>query len=183
MTEERETRMEIIRELVRLAHVGQFRANKTTPYYKHPFAVAEMVERWGGSDKAIVVAYSHDVKEDCPHEKIVLWEAIIRFVYEHEGADDIITMVDVLTVPKNLSREDKLRYMCAEIVAASEHFPELVLIKIADRLHNLSDMTGKTSEFISIYKTESLVLYEHLLPVARKNGWEEQLEEMKKIIA
>ena len=62
-------RVERAAELVVKAHSGQFRKDGSTPYYKHPFAVAKFVQKSiavDGEDGEIILisALAHDCVED-----------------------------------------------------------------------------------------------------------------------
>lgn len=50
--------------LAKEAHDRVKQARNGRPYWEHPFRVAGLVTRWGGSKTAIMAAYLHDVLED-----------------------------------------------------------------------------------------------------------------------
>ena len=50
--------------LAELFHEGQTRADKVTPYLEHPKMVAEFVEKFGGDDECIALAWLHDILEE-----------------------------------------------------------------------------------------------------------------------
>ena len=70
-----------------------------------------------------------------------------------------------------------------QIVDIEPEEPEVVLIKIADRLHNLQTIyAGKDRVFKSLYYGESRVLCGVLAPLARKHGWDGPLASLEREI-
>ena len=78
-----------------------------------------------------------------------------------------------LSVPPagpELNRDTRMKMAHAQVLAAE---PETVLVKLADRLHNLQTIKGAKSDgFIRVYCAETEHLLTSVRNVARKNGWE-----------
>ena len=62
--------------LAELFHEGQTRADKVTPYIEHPKMVAEFVEKFGGDDEAIALAWVHDILEESADKVAAIEKAI-----------------------------------------------------------------------------------------------------------
>lgn len=52
------------KKIAELLHQGQFRADGITPYIEHPKAVADLVLEHGGSERAVCLAWLHDIMEE-----------------------------------------------------------------------------------------------------------------------
>ncbi|MBD3408402.1 MAG: HD domain-containing protein [Candidatus Lokiarchaeota archaeon] len=112
------------------AHHGQTRKGSAAPYFTHPEAVAQLVQESGGSDYLIAAAYLHDVLEDT-NTPI------------HDFPDEVRNVVEKLT--------HKGGYAHAKIDAIKklEGDKDAILVKLADRLHNLSDSSFKRDRYAS----------------------------------
>ena len=115
------------------AHLGQFRQTGE-PYITHPIAVAILCAQWKLDTQSIMAALLHDVLEDTGTDKILL---------ATEFGAPVANLVD------GLSKLDKLHFDSKEAQQA-ESFRKMllamaddvrvILVKLADRLHNLSTM-------------------------------------------
>jgi GTP pyrophosphokinase len=111
-------------------HLGQVRKSGE-PYISHPIAVAEICAEWKLDAQAIMAALLHDVIED---QDVKKEELIERF-----GAP-VATLVD------GLSKLEKIEFQSL-VEAQAENFRKMllamasdvrvILIKLADRLHNM----------------------------------------------
>ena len=132
MEKSEQSLMEIARDLAKRAHEGQTRDGSGEPYFEHCRRVAEFVEAKFGAyvtDEVVAAAYLHDVLEDCGDE-------YYTEIYEKCGPV-VAALVEMLTKPEKRHFRNK-RYL-ARIEAGP---PELLLIKIADRVDNLSSLQG-----------------------------------------
>jgi RelA/SpoT family (p)ppGpp synthetase len=112
------------------AHAGQTRLSGE-PYISHPLAVTEILAGWRLDGQALVAALLHDVMEDTSVTKAEIADTFGRPVAE---------LVD------GLSKLDKIEFQSAED-AQAENFRKMllamardvriILIKLADRLHNM----------------------------------------------
>jgi (p)ppGpp synthase/HD superfamily hydrolase len=165
-------RLEELAEFIKICHDGQFRAGGEVPYFTHPIHVAHTVNVWGGSERALAVALSHDVIEDCSFNMVTRWQEQVDFLFPGEGCA-IRKMVEALSVPPagdGLNRHDRMIMAHTQVRAAE---PETTLIKLADRLHNLQTIKGAKSDgFIKVYCAETEHMLHSLQNVARKNNWE-----------
>lgn len=114
----------------RLAHEGQWR-DGGAPYVTHPLAVAEILADHAQPPAVIAAALLHDVVEDTPVE---LGEIGAMF-----GAE-VARLVDGVTKLESDYFADKHAAEIANyrrLVEATARDPRVLLVKVADRLHNL----------------------------------------------
>ena len=163
-------------EFANEAHKG-VRRRSGEPYILHPIAVAKIVvSNIGLGYKSIAAALLHDVVEDTDYTVDDI---------RHLFGDKIASLVDGLTKIKTvLDNEDKAKQksMQAEnfkrILLTLNDDVRVVLIKLADRLHNC-----RTIEFMPEYKREK-ILSETMfifIPLAHRLGLYEVKSEMEDI--
>jgi len=117
------------------AHLGQFRASGE-PYITHPIAVAGLCADWKLDAQAIMAALMHDAMEDCGVTKI---ELIERFGAPTAEIVDGLTKLDKLHFStKEESQAESFRKM----LLAMARDVRVILIKLADRLHNMRTMAA-----------------------------------------
>jgi len=142
------------------AHLGQFRRSGA-PYITHPLAVAEILTDWHLDGAAIQAALLHDVLEDSGIPKQQLIE---RF------GPTVAELVD------GVSKLDKLQFSSNE-QAQAENFRKMLLamardvrvmlIKLADRLHNMRTLDAVEPEKRRRIARETLEIY---APIAHRLG-------------
>jgi guanosine-3',5'-bis(diphosphate) 3'-pyrophosphohydrolase len=165
---------------VRNAHEGQFRKHSQTPYVHHPITVACMVGNYGGSRNAIIAALAHDCVEDV--DDFDLNEFLDKLKLPDEITNKKIIWGMVLALTKNdtiVDRTLKLTDSCIRIVKVD---PEAILIKICDRIHNLSDIDGFDKKFRIKYLNESETLVFCLQEKAMEYGYDDALDELNESI-
>ena len=141
-------------------HLGQVRKSGE-PYISHPIAVAEICADWKLDAQAIMAALLHDVMEDQDVKKD---ELIERF-----GAP-VATLVD------GLSKLEKIEFQSL-IEAQAENFRKMllamasdvrvILIKLADRLHNMRTLEHMTPAKKRRIASETMEVY---VPIAHRLG-------------
>lgn len=111
-------------------HEGQFR-NSGEPYFVHPVAVANILADLYMDDSTIIAGLMHDILEDTE----VTFEEMVKMFDE-----EIANLVDGVTKLKKIkyqskqeSQADNLRKM----LLAMNSDIRVIIIKIADRLHNI----------------------------------------------
>jgi phosphoribosylglycinamide formyltransferase-1 len=120
----------------RFAHAGQTRAGGS-PYAQHPIAVAKILVEHGVSDPAVLVAaHLHDVLEDTP---VLAGDLDLLF------GEPVRRTVEELTVPKAFEdpSDRKHEYLIGH---ASKLSDQAKLIKLADRLHNVRELSAKPAD-------------------------------------
>ncbi len=152
------------------AHKNQYRKSGE-PYIFHPISVAKIVaEKIGLDANSIAAALLHDVVEDSEYniEKIksVFGEKIARIV---EG----LTKISKLKKDKILSiQSENFRKMLLTL----NDDVRVILIKIADRLHNLRTMDSMSYEKQIKISSETLYIY---APIAHRIGLYEIKSELE----
>lgn len=122
-----------IREAFRYAdqaHLGQFR-NSGAPYITHPIAVAEILATWHLDAQAIEAGLMHDVLEDTGISKIEMSE---QFGVKVADLVDGVSKLDKL---KFSSNEEAQAESFHKMLLAMSRDVRVILIKLADRLHNM----------------------------------------------
>ncbi|MGY4312426.1 RelA/SpoT family protein [Bradyrhizobium sp. JR3.5] len=151
------------------AHGTQMRASGD-PYFSHPLEVAAILTNLKLDDATIVAALLHDTIEDTEATR-----AEIDHVFGHE----IGALVEGLTKLKRLelvSREAKQAENLRKLLLAIADDVRVLLIKLADRLHNM-----RTLEFVPPASRrriaeETLDIY---APLAGRMGMQEMREELE----
>ncbi len=151
----------------------QFRkVGKNEPYPIHPVEVALIVANEMGLDSiAIISALLHDILEDCGD----------YFTYEDikkEFGEPVALTVDGVTKMTKLggtSKYGKLENFRKMILSISKEY-RVILIKMADRLHNMRTMEGMPPEKQKLKSAENLYVYSHF---ARAVGMYDVKNEME----
>lgn len=141
-------------------HRGQKR-NSGEDYFIHPIAVAKTISNMKLDDQTICAGLMHDVLEDTP---------ITYNQMKDEFGEEITFLVEGVTKLKNLnysSREEKQAENIRKMVMAMSNDVRVVLIKLADRLHNMRTLEYKTREKQIQTATETIEIY---VPLAHRLG-------------
>ena len=147
-------------ETARVAHSGQKRKDGS-PYVTHCIAAAEITVDMGLDEDSIVAALLHDVLEDTS-----LTHADIAKQFG-EPVADIVEGVTKLTRVQYTSKEDEQMENLRKMLMAMAKDIRVILIKIADRLHNMRTMAYQTPEK---QRTKSLETMEIYAPIAHRLG-------------
>ncbi len=147
-------------DFAKAAHEGQKRISGED-YFVHPCAVAEILADFGFDSSTVVAAFLHDVLEDTPHTP----EEI-----ESLFGDEILELVEGVT------KLDKLQFVNKE-EAQAENFRRIfvamakdlrvIIIKLADRLHNMRTLGCTSEEQQQRISRETLDIY---APLAGRLG-------------
>ena len=153
------------------AHLGQFRASGE-PYITHPIAVAGLCADWKLDAQAIMAALMHDAMEDCGVTKI---ELIERFGAPTAEIVDGLTKLDKLHFStKEESQAESFRKM----LLAMARDVRVILIKLADRLHNMRTMAAMVAHKRSRIARETLDIY---VPIAHRLGLNQTYRELQEL--
>lgn len=153
------------------AHLGQFRASGE-PYITHPIAVAGLCADWKLDAQAIMAALMHDAMEDCGVTKV---ELIERFGAATADLVDGLTKLDKLQFStKEESQAESFRKM----LLAMARDVRVILIKLADRLHNMRTMSSMAESKRVRIARETLDIY---APIAHRLGLNQTYRELQEL--
>ena len=151
------------------AHLGQMR-HSGEPYITHPIAVAAQVAEWKLDPHALMAALLHDAMEDCGVTKADLVEQF--------GAP-VAELVDGLTKLDKLqfsTREEGQAESFRKMLLAMARDVRVILVKLADRLHNMRTMGDMPRPKWGRISTETLDIY---APIAHRLGLNETYRELQ----
>ena len=153
------------------AHLGQLR-NSGEPYITHPIAVAQQCAEWKLDAQALMAALLHDAIEDCGVTKP---ELIERF-----GAP-VAELVDGLTKLEKLefnTREENQAESFRKMLLAMARDVRVILIKLADRTHNMRTLSDAPREKWARISSETLDIY---APIAHRLGLNTTYRELQEL--
>src|SRR6266571_4388194 len=151
------------------AHGEQVRASGD-PYFSHPLEVAAILTDLKLDDATVAAALLHDTIEDT--------EATRAEIDQMFGAD-IGALVEGLTKLKRLdlvSREAKQAENLRKLLLAIADDVRVLLVKLADRLHNMRTLSHMPQETRRRSAEETLDIY---APLAGRMGMHEMQEELE----
>jgi GTP pyrophosphokinase len=151
------------------AHLGQLR-NSGEPYITHPIAVAAQCAEWKLDAQALMAALLHDAIEDCGVTKA---ELIERF-----GAP-VAELVDGLTKLDKLrfnTREENQAESFRKMLLAMARDVRVILVKLADRTHNMRTLDDAPREKWGRISRETLDIY---APIAHRLGLNQTYRELQ----
>src|ERR1700712_474848 len=163
-----------VREAYRFAdeaHLGQFRASGE-PYITHPIAVAGLCAEWKLDAQAIMAALMHDAMEDCGIAKS---ELIERFGAPVADLVDGLTKLDKLQFS---TREESQAESFRKMLLAMARDVRVILIKLADRLHNMRTMDAVAPAKRTRIARETLEIY---APIAHRLGLHKTYRELQEV--
>ena len=158
-------------EAARVAHLSQQRSSGEA-YINHPIAVARIVADIGLDDISLAAALLHDAVEDT--------EITLDDVQLHFG-DEVASLVDGVTKLERLqfdSREAQQAATMRKMLVAMARDMRVLIIKLADRLHNMRTLAGVPLDKQQRVAQETLDIY---APLANRLGMQEikqQLEDL-----
>ncbi len=151
------------------AHEGQLRKSGDA-YITHPVAVAVILAELGLNPETIIAALLHDTVEDTPYSLIQL---------RADFGDEIASLVDGVT------KLDKLTYgptaqaeTVRKMVVAMSRDIRVLVIKLADRLHNARTWKYVSAESAELKARETLDIYAPLAHRLGMNAMKWELEDL-----
>ncbi len=166
--------LEQVRQAYRLAdqaHLGQIR-NSGEPYITHPIAVAVQCADWKLDAQALMAALLHDALEDSGVTKI---ELLQRF------GSPVAELVDGLTKLDKLhfnTREENQAESFRKMLLAMARDVRVILIKLADRTHNMRTLSDAPREKWTRIASETLDIY---APIAHRLGLNQTYRELQNL--
>jgi len=151
------------------AHEGQFRQSGE-PYISHPLAVASILAEWHLDSQALTAALLHDVMEDT---------SVTKTEISRNFGKPVADLVD------GVSKLDKIEFE-SHAEAQAENFRKMllamardvrvILIKLADRLHNMRTLDAVESDKRRRIARETLEIY---APIANRLGLNSIYQELE----
>lgn len=142
------------------AHEGQYRQSGE-PYISHPLAVANILAQWHLDSQALTAALLHDVMEDT---------SVTKTEISRNFGKSVADLVD------GVSKLDRIEFE-TQAEAQAENFRKMllamardvrvILIKLADRLHNMRTLDAVGSDKRRRIARETLEIY---APIANRLG-------------
>ena len=153
------------------AHAGQTRKSGE-PYIHHPMSVATIVARQGLDDVTVAAALLHDAVEDT---------SVSLEDLERDFGSDVRLIVDGVTKLERLhfdTREEQQAASVRKMLVALAKDLRVLIIKLADRLHNMRTIAALPEDKQERVAQETLDIY---APLANRLGMQEvkdQLEDL-----
>jgi len=164
--------LKLVREAYKFAdaaHLGQFR-HSGLPYITHPLAVAGLCADWKLDAQAIMAALMHDTIEDQGVTKVTLIE---KFGAPTAELVDGLTKLDKLHFS---TREESQAESFRKMLLAMARDVRVILIKLADRMHNMRTMQAMGPDKRARIARETLDIY---APIAHRLGLNQTYRELQ----
>ena len=157
MKEQDSERVKRAIEVAKKAHEGQYRKTGE-PYIVHPLAVKKILEEWGMDEDTIIAGVLHDTIEDTPltlndikqefgESVAFLVDGVTKLSTARNGMRDIDTYLP----------ETKDNFLRLMIALGSDI--RVLIIKLADRLHNLRTLSALPPDKQKKIAKESLEVF------------------------
>ena len=153
------------------AHLGQKRSSGE-PYITHPIAVAAQCAEWRLDAQALCAALLHDAMEDCGITKTDL---VKQFGTQVAELVDGLTKLDKLQFN---TREEGQAESFRKMLLAMARDVRVILIKLADRTHNMRTMGDMPKAKWGRISSETLEIY---APIANRLGLNETYRELQEL--
>ena len=142
------------------AHAGQTRLSGE-PYLSHPLAVADTLARMGFDEPTIAAGLLHDTVEDT--------KASIEEIDENFGEEvaDIVDGVTKISLIPFENKEEAQAENIRKMILAMSHDMRVLMVKLADRLHNMSTLDFQKAHKQRRIAQETMDIY---APLANRLG-------------
>jgi len=153
------------------AHAGQ-RRQSGEPYVSHPLAVAEILAGWHLDSQALMAALLHDVMEDTSVTKAEITDTF------GQPVADLVDGVSKLDKIEFQSAEDAQAENFRKMLLAMARDVRVILIKLADRLHNMRTLAAVAPAKRRRVARETMEIY---APIANRLGLNELFHELQEL--
>jgi RelA/SpoT family (p)ppGpp synthetase len=153
------------------AHAGQTRQSGE-PYISHPLAVAEILAGWRLDSQALMAALLHDVMEDTSVTKAEIVDTFGKPVAE------LVDGVSKLDRIEFQSAEDAQAENFRKMLLAMARDVRVILIKLADRLHNMRTLGAVAAAKRRRVARETMEIY---APIANRLGLNALYHELQEL--
>jgi len=153
------------------AHEGQYR-DSGEPYISHPLAVAGILADWHLDSQALMAALLHDVMEDT---KVSKAEISRRF---GKPVAELVDGLSKLAKIESQSQQDAQAENFRKMLLAMARDVRVILIKLADRLHNMRTLGAVPPAKRRRVARETLEIY---APIANRLGLNSLYQEMQEL--
>ena len=151
------------------AHLGQFRSSGD-PYVSHPIAVAKILADFKMDEDCLTAAILHDVIED---------SGIPKSYLKNEFNIDVANLVDGVSKLDKISlaskQEEQAENFQKMLLAMSKDI-RVIVLKLADRLHNMRTLKFLDEEKQKRIAVETLEIY---APIAHRLGMHQFYRELE----
>ncbi len=151
------------------AHEGQFRRSGE-PYVSHPLAVANILAQWHLDPQALTAALLHDVMEDT---------AVTKTEISRNFGKPVAELVDGVSKLHKIEFETHAEAQAEnfrKMLLAMARDVRVILIKLADRLHNMRTLGAVEPEKRRRIARETLEIY---APIANRLGLNSIYQELE----
>ncbi|MHC1590919.1 MAG: HD domain-containing protein [Candidatus Helarchaeales archaeon] len=138
-------------DFARKKHAGQVRKISEIEYVTHPIAVANILKDKSCNETLLIAALLHDTLEDT---NTTYKE--IKDLFGEKVADLVLELTSDREEKKKLG---KAAYLSRKLNQMSS---DALTIKLADRLHNVSDLNEADPKFRERYKKETMIILSEL---------------------
>ena len=148
-------------EFAHAHHQGQFRKSGE-PYEIHVIQVAYILSQLHSSPPTIVAGLLHDTVEDC--------DGVTTELVAQEFGQDVATIVEAVTKIGAIKFKDEKEYLASnhrKLFIAMAKDIRVILVKLADRLHNMRTLQYMKPEKQKKISNETLSVY---APIAHRLG-------------
>ena len=159
-------------EFAENAHKGQVRKSGE-PYFMHPVSVASILADLMIDAPTIAAGLLHDTVEDCP--------GITLDTIRTEFGDEVAQLVDGVTKLDKLdftNREEQKAESLRKMILAMSKDIRVVVIKLADRLHNMRTLRFQPEDRQKAIAHETLDIYAPLAHRLGINSIKSELEDL-----
>lgn len=156
--------------LIRKYHAKQKRKSGEA-FYLHPLAVTKILLQFTSDEDALLAALLHDIVEDTPMSlskiEAIFNPTVAKLV-------DGLTKFDQSRKKLNLSEHENIQKLIEQVDK------RVLMIKIADRIHNMYTITGHSS-----YKKQKSISEQTLqfyIPIAKELGMHKAVIELQRLV-